>query len=232
MEKIIKLLNKHFEPISIFLYGSRSRTDFLRKSDFEIGVLFKKQNYIRRREIREVVKQKKYNIYPFQYESFLKGQIDTPFQKELYLRELALTGKTLFGQEVVEKIKAPSLKTNSLIQELRFNLGYALAAVISHRNNDKKTASLEFSKSCLFATRALVIFKLRKFPLTYEEILSDSSALNLREYKELITEAYKTRKGEKYREESLFQNISYLNDFIEPLLLKSLDENGDKVVME
>ena len=43
MEKVIKLLNKYFNQISIFLYGSRTRTDFLKRSDFEIGVLFFKE---------------------------------------------------------------------------------------------------------------------------------------------------------------------------------------------
>ena len=232
MEEITKILGQHFKPVSIFLYGSRSRTDFLEKSDFEVGVLFSKENYVRREEIRKVIRQKRYNIYPFLCEDFLEGRIDTPFQKKIYLRELILTGKTLFGQEVIEKMKVPSIKTIDLMQDLRFNLGYALAAVISHRNNDERTASLEFSKSCLFATRVLIMLKLRSFPLTYEKIRENSLKLDLGEYKELIAEAHETRKGGKYKEESLFQNISYLNNFIEPLLHQSFEKDGNKVVIK
>ncbi|MEM2089771.1 MAG: nucleotidyltransferase domain-containing protein [Candidatus Pacearchaeota archaeon] len=74
LKEIVKLLNKHFKPISIFLYGSRARTDFLKRSDFEVGVLFSKDNYVGRSEIKKVVDKKGFNIYPFEYEEFLQGK--------------------------------------------------------------------------------------------------------------------------------------------------------------
>ncbi|MBS3165863.1 nucleotidyltransferase domain-containing protein [Candidatus Woesearchaeota archaeon] len=228
MEEVVKLLIKHFKPISIFLYGSRARTDFLKRSDFEIGILFSKDNYVGRSEIKKVVSKKGFNIYPFEYEEFLQGKIDTPFQKKIYLRELILAGKTLYGEKVVEKMKAPQISIIDLIQDLRFNLGYALASIISHRNGDKVTASTEFYKSCLFATRTLIILKLRVFPLTYDEILKKSKQIDLGEYKELVEKAYKVRNGKsEYEDTRLFQNISYLNEFIEPLLLESFEKNSN-----
>ena len=228
MEEVVKLLIKHFKPISIFLYGSRARTDFLKRSDFEIDILFSKDNYVGRSEIKKVVSKKGFNIYPFEYEEFLQGKIDTPFQKKIYLRELILAGKTLYGEKVVEKMKAPQISIIDLIQDLRFNLGYALASIISHRNGDKVTASTEFYKSCLFATRTLIILKLRVFPLTYGEILKKSKQIDLGEYKELVEKAYKVRNGKsEYEDTRLFQNISYLNEFIEPLLLESFEKNSN-----
>ena len=232
MEEIVKLLNQHFEPISIFLYGSRARTDFTKKSDFEIGVLFSKTNYVGRSEIKKVISKKGFNIYPFEYEAFLQGKIDTPFQKNIYLRELILAGKTLSGEKVIEKMKAPQIRVIDLIQDLRFNLGYTLASVISHRNDDNKTASIEFYKSCLFATRDLEILQFRVFPLTYDEILQNSKKLDLREYRELVEKAYNVRNDKtEYEEKDLFQNISYLNEFIEPLLLEFFEKNGNKVLI-
>ena len=228
MEEVVKLLIKHFKPISIFLYGSRARTDFLKRSDFEIGILFSKDNYVGRSEIKKVVSKKGFNIYPFEYEEFLQGKIDTPFQKKIYLRELITAGKTLSGEKVIEKMKAPQIRIIDLIQDLRFNLGYALASIISHRNGDKVTASTEFYKSCLFATRTLIILKLRVFPLTYDEILKKSKQIDLGEYKELVEKAYKVRNGKsEYEDTRLFQNISYLNEFIEPLLLESFEKNSN-----
>ena len=228
MEEVVKLLNQHFKPISIFLYGSRARTDFLKRSDFEIGILFSKDNYVGRSEIKKVVSKKGFNIYPFEYEEFLQGKIDTPFQKKIYLRELITAGKTLSGEKVIEKMKAPQIRIIDLIQDLRFNLGYALASIISHRNGDKITASTEFYKSCLFATRTLIILKLRVFPLTYDEILKKSKQIDLGEYKELVEKAYKVRNGKsEYEDTRLFQNISYLNEFIEPLLLESFEKNSN-----
>lgn len=233
MEEVVKLLNKHFKPISIFLYGSRARTDFLKRSDFEIGIIFPKDNYVGRREIKKVVSKNGFNIYPFEYEKFLEGKIDTPFQKKIYLRELIMAGKTLSGEKVIEKMKAPQISIIDLIQDLRFNLGYALASVISHRNRDKITASTEFYKSCLFATRTLIILKLRVFPLTYDEIFEKSEQIDLGEYKELIEKAYKVRNGKaEYEDKDLFQNISYLNESIEPLLLESFEKSSNLTLIK
>jgi len=228
MEEVVELLVKNFRPISIFLYGSRARKDFLRESDFEIGIIFRRKDYVGRREIKKIVNKGGFNIYPFIYESFTTGVLDTPFQKKIYLRELVSTGKTLFGEKVVENMQAPQINIIDAIQDLRFNLGYALASIISHRNGDKKTASLEFYKSCLFATRDLEMLKLGTFPLTYDEIFRISKKINLGEYGGLVEKAFSIRKGkDEYKEGELFENISYLNDFIEPLLLKFFEENKD-----
>ena len=233
MEEVVKLLNKRFKPISIFLYGSRARTDFLKRSDFEIGILFSKDNYVGRSEIKKVVSKKGFNIYPFEYEEFLQGKIDTPFQKKIYLRELITAGKTLSGEKVIEKMKTPQIRLIDLIQDLRFNLGYALASIISHRNGDKITASTEFYKSCLFATRTLIVLNLRVFPLTYDEIFEKSGQIDLGEYKELIEKAYKVRNGKtEYEDKNLFQNISYLNEFIEPLLLESFEKSSNLTLIK
>src|SRR4030066_1541631 len=118
MEDVVKLLNEHFKPISIFLYGSRARTDFTNRSDFEIGVLFPKDRYVGRREIGKLVSKEGYNFYPFEYEDFLQGRIDTPFQKKIYMRELVLAGKTLSGEKIIEKMKEPSISIIDLIQDL------------------------------------------------------------------------------------------------------------------
>ncbi|MEM2089770.1 MAG: hypothetical protein QXL88_01615 [Candidatus Pacearchaeota archaeon] len=99
------------------------------------------------------------------------------FSKKIYLRELILAGKTISGEKVIEKMKPPPITIIDLIQDLGFDLGYALASVVSHRNGDKITASTEFYKSCLFGTRTLIILKLRVFPLTYNEILKNSKKL-------------------------------------------------------
>lgn len=233
MEEVLNLLNKNFKPISIFLYGSRARKDFTKRSDFEIGVLFSKENYVGRRKIKKIVNKSGFNIYPFEYETFLKGILDTPFQKKIYLRELILAGKTLSGKKVIEEMKPPQISIMDIIQDLRFNLGYAFASMHSNRNGDKKVASYEFYKSCLFATRDLEILQLRVFPIAFDEILNLSKKLNLGEYQKLVEKAFNCRKGEQeYEEQDIFKNISYLNEFIEPLLLESFENNGNLVLIK
>ncbi|MCK4730400.1 MAG: nucleotidyltransferase domain-containing protein [Candidatus Aenigmarchaeota archaeon] len=233
MEEVINLLNKQFNPISIFLYGSRARNDFTEKSDFEIGVLFSKDNCVRRSEIKKVISKEGFNIYPFEYEEFLYGKIDTPFQKKIYLRELILAGKTLSGEKVIEKMKAPQINIIDLIQDLRFNLGYAFASMHSNRNGDKKTASYEFYKSCLFATRDLEILQLRVFPIGFENVLNSSRKLNIGEYQKLVEKAFNVRKGEQeYEEQDIFKNISYLNEFIEPILLNFFEKSKNEILVK
>jgi len=236
MKKIDTVLKKIIEtcnPVSVFLYGSRARADFLKRSDFEIGVLIPTDRYVSRSELKKAVGEEGINVYPFRLEDFKNRIIDTPFQKIIYLRELVSAGKTLYGEKVVENMKAPAITVVDVMQDLRFNMGYALGALISHRNKDFKTASLEFYKSCLFGTRSLLILKKRKFALSYDEIFSLSKELDLDVYPDLVKTAYNCRVGKaKYSEMDIFQNISYLNKFIEPELMKYFEKYGNKVLIK
>lgn len=226
LSDVVEKIQKICKPISIFLYGSRARNDFLENSDFEIGVLMEKEKYIKRSTISKEISEEWFSVYPFKYEDFIKNDIDTPFQKSIYAYELISTGKTLYGEKVIEKMKLPEINIIDIIQDLRFNLGYALASVISQRNKDFKTASMEFYKSCLFWARSLIVLELKKFPLSYDEIYNASKELDLGEYKELIETAYKVRKENgKYQDRDLFQNISFLNKYIEPKLLEFFKNN-------
>lgn len=230
---ILDKLENFCKPVSIFLYGSRARTDFLEKSDFEIGVLIPKRRYIGRSEIKKAVNEKGFNIYPFEYEGFVKGNIDTPFQKNIYLRELIIGGKTLRGKKVIENIELPQIRVIDIIQDLRFNLGYAFASMHSYRNADRKTASYEFYKSCLYGTRNFEILKLKKFPLSFSEIYELTKTLKLGGYKPLVSNAYNVRQEKaKLEEKYLFKNISYLNEFVEKSIIDYYRKNGDKILIE
>jgi hypothetical protein len=235
MEKAYKIaqeLINFTKARSIFLYGSRARSDFYDESDYEIGVLMEKDNYISRAEIKNHFKEKGINIFPFHYEDFIEGNPDTPFQKSIYMRDIIETGKTLAGEKIIENLKAPEISLLDIIQEVRFNLGYALAATHSHRNGDNATASLHFAKSCLFGTRNYIAFKTGKFVISYDDILEASKNLDLKEYKDLPDYAFQLRKrGEKIDNKKLFQNISYLNKFIECELIDTFSEKGNIILI-
>lgn len=131
-------------------------------------------------------------------------------------------------------MKPPAIKVIDLIQRIAFDLGIALASTFSYRNGDYKTASYEFYKSCLFGLRCLEILKLKKFPLTFDDIYKLSKRLKLgREYEALVLTAYKARQGKKkIKELDVFTNISFLNDFIEPQIIKYFKKNGNKVLIK
>ena len=232
LQYVLDKLEKFCNPVSIFLYGSRARNDFLKRSDFELGILIPKKRYVKRGEIKKIINEKKFNVYPFEYEDFLRYKIDTPFQKTIYLRELILSGKTLRGKKIIENMKPPSIKVIDILQRIRFDIGVAFASVFSYRYGSKINASLEFSKSCLFGLRCMEILKLKKFPLTYGEIYNLSGKLKLEGYEQLVTDAFGLRLGKsKFKEENLFKNISFLNKFIEPKILKYFERYGNKILI-
>ncbi|MEK6872612.1 MAG: hypothetical protein AABW90_01205 [Nanoarchaeota archaeon] len=100
LQEIIQKLNKEFNPVSIVLYGSRARTDFLDRSDYEIGLFCSQNHLVTWNDIIQVVNKRGTNIYPFVYEDFLEGKFDTPFQKRIYAREIIVAGKTLSGKNI------------------------------------------------------------------------------------------------------------------------------------
>ncbi len=222
-----------YNPITIFLYGSRARGDFLDNSDFEIGVIFTKDKYVKRSELQKVISIEGVNVYPFKLEDLKSNNPDTPFQKNIYLRELILTGKTIYGEKILENSTPPSIRVVDILQDIRFNIGYSLGALISHKNKDKETANFLFYKSCLFGTRDLLILKEKHFSLDYDEIVLYSANLSLAsEYKSLINTAIDCRKNNSlYKENDIFQNISYLNKFIESELIEYYKKYGNEILV-
>ncbi|MCK5413322.1 MAG: nucleotidyltransferase domain-containing protein [Candidatus Pacebacteria bacterium] len=232
LNKICFKLEK-YKPVSAFLYGSRARKDYHKNSDFEIGVLFSEKEYLSRSKLAVIFKEyKNYNIYPFVFEKFIKGEIDSPFVKNIYLREITQEGKTIFGEEIIENINPPKIYTIDIVQELRFNIGKSLDSIICEREGCNKITSSFFSKSCLFGTRDLIILKQKFFPVSYDEIFKLSNQLDLGVYNKIVNVAYKIRKNGKYSKNDLFQNISYLNSFVEKEILNSYKKDGNKVLIE
>ena len=231
LEATIKAVTEKFDPISIFLYGSRARTDSLSRSDYEVGVLYKRDKKISRSELKEINPYKDVVLYPFEYEDFLAYKIDTPFPENIYFRELIETGKTLYGEKVIENLEPPKITTLDLLQRIRFDTGFALAAILSKRNGDEITAATEFPKSCLFGVRCLIILDTKSFPLTYDDIYEQSKKLDLGEYREVVDHAFAVRKGEKIDENFLYRNVSLLNKVIKNRILESVQKDGDKILI-
>lgn len=231
LENIVKKLNR-FDPVSILLYGSRARKDFLPESDHEIAIFYSHEKNITWADIKRFVNEPEINIYPFDYENFLNGKFDTPFQKAIYKRELIVSGKTIYGEDI-QKLTPPQIKISDLIEDLRFNSGYALASLISLRNNDKKTSSLLFYKSCLFSARSLIMLSTGKFPYTYDDIIRFSEEISLNEFQESIERAYSMRKNKFFVEaKDIIKLITEINDFIEPILKEKYKENKDLVIIK
>lgn len=225
IEQIIQIISTHYKPKSIFLYGSRWWADFLPKSDYEIWVIFEENNYIHRSVLKQIINDSKFSIYPFKYNDIINYELDTPFQKTIYMSDLIRWWKTIFWDKIIENLHLPKITVLDLIQDLRFNIGYALAAMHSYRNGDKYTASYEFYKSCLFWTRDLIILKTWAFPIWFKQIVEYSKKIDLWEFTDLVNIALNIREqGIECDENSIFRNIKYLNKFIETEMMNEYNK--------
>ena len=118
-----------------------------------------------------------------------------------------------------------------LIQRIRFDIGFSLAAVLSLRSGDTNTGLEEFSKACLFGVRCLEILELKRFPVGYDEIYKLSNqVVSQPKYLGTIESAYSLRNDAKSVEmDTIFENISLLN-FIEQRIIAAFDANGDQIL--
>lgn len=224
LEQLIQAISAK-NPTSIFLYGSRTRDDFLPESDYEVGVIFKENNYTSRSELKSIANDSNFSIYPFKYNDIIHCEPDTPFQKNMYMNDLIRSGKTIFWEKVIENLEIPEITMLDIIQDIRFCLWCGLSAVISDRNGDKKTAKDLFYKPCLFATRDFIILKQKLFPGWYKQIFEMSKTVELWEFRSLVNTAFDVREGRKeYISDDLFKNVKYLNKFIETEIMKAFQE--------
>lgn len=232
VNETIASLNK-FGPKSIFLYGSRGRDDAKPDSDYEVGVIFDDNKYVQRSDIHAAITNPSVKAYPFKWSELVNGTFSHVFQKSIYLRELVKGGRTIAGEHLIEQVPLLPITTLDLIQRLRFDIGQALAALLSYRAGDMKTSMEEFSKSCLFGCRTLEILELKAFPVGYKEIYKLSEKLVQEpEYREVIEFAYAQRNGGKVPSiDILFENISLLDTLIEPRIVALFNEQGNQQII-
>ena len=218
LDKVVDIIAETFKPYSIFLYGSKATMSDNNWSDCEIGVIFEDAKYISRQEIANLIKDDNYSIFPFKLSEITNYMIDTPFQKEIYLKSLIDGGaKTLYGVTVIEKMEAPNITREHLLADVNFNLGRALAAVKIFKSGNYELANEFLYKSCLYSTRNYIYYKQKKMCITYEEIFSVAIQLDeLNEFKYLLEVSLDLRYNhEKIIDEKFYyKNITYINKFI------------------
>jgi predicted nucleotidyltransferase len=218
-------------PVSIFIYGSRARKDFKPTSDYEVGAIYLKDKKPRRSEIAKLHSVKGLNIYPFVLEELKEYNLDTPFPKAIYMKELIGAAKTVLGEEILEKMAQPEIRLSDLIERTAFDVATAFAAYRSFGTKDWVNVAINF-KSVLFGARVLEIYELKKFEYSYDDIVKLSGELDLEEeYKQLINHASDVRKGKPIIEQFLFTNITFLNQRIAKKIRADFASHGDKVIM-
>lgn len=229
MKHVIENLALH-NPVSIFLYWSRARWDYVWNSDYEIGVVFNDDNYV----FSHILKQGlpiDYSVYPFRLSDIQAWTIDTPFQKAIYLNDVKISSQVLYWVDVFIDLTIPSITLVDLLQDISFQSWYGLWGLWAVREWNEDMADYVFYKSCLYATRTLILLKTWIFAWWYKEIYELSKTIDLWEFKEVVEYAYAMRNGTvEHDSRFIFKNFSYMNSFIEGAIKKSLKIWWDRVV--
>ena len=232
IKKIIDRVVEHFSPLSIFLYGSRARDDFLPCSDYEIGVLFDKKNMVDEGKLQDTIKaDAQFRIYPYELELFISGDFDLPFETAIFLKKTAFRGITLWGDKIIENMQTPPVTVTCIMRDIKFQIGRASDAIVCGNSGYDKIAAQLFFKSCLLGCKDLVILETRTFPISYKEILYSSKGINLKEYSGITDKAYKARVDGTFNRKDLLNNVWFLNKFVERRIIKTYRKIGDAVLI-
>ena len=198
---------KELKPLSIALMGSFARGEWHAVSDAELAVIFEDAEYRSRTMLRQYA-TKEVRVYPFRRSELEALKSVVPFPRGSYFWWLKNTAKTLWGAPIVENLVV-SVTPDDWKEEIVFQRGMALAAMISFRNGDKQTASHGFSKSCLFATVAALALKGKEVFLFGEAVAL--AAEEFSDFGELIEKAKAVWQGKaEVEERDIFQNFEYL----------------------
>lgn len=230
-DKIIKSLIS-FNPLSIFLYGSRGRGDYKEDSDYEVGIIFEDEKILKRSFIHERINLDSVAVYPFKLSDVTAGNFNNPFVDSIYARELVEGAKTIYGRKIIENINPPKITTLDLLRLIRFEIGCAFTAVLAHRNGDLKIPNEGFSKSCLFGLRLLIILREREFICSPDGIYKRGRQLELEtRYLQVIEDAYLVRaQKQKLKADMTFDNLAFL-DLIESEIMQELELNGNSEII-
>jgi predicted nucleotidyltransferase len=241
VQRVINEIATKSKPISIFLYGSYTTGDYIaRVSDLEIGVIRENESvrFVQLKKTASKFSSKKLNlrIYPYDLKKLKDGTVDTPFTKNVFIRRLILTSKTVYGKEVVENLSLPPITLLDAYREASVSTMRALNGILFLRNGLLKEGLEAAYKACLFATSSLE-YAIGEFPIGFKEIVKISKRLDLKEeWCDLIQKSLKIRTGNlKLDEEKamdfVFKVISYCNQVVEPRLLSEL-EKGNRIVVK
>jgi len=212
IQKVITEIYDKTSPETLFLYGSHARGDYTKDSDYEIGILYEKEQRIKREDLAKMHIIQNLHLYSFALEEFIHYNAQIPFTLSIYFRELLEKGAiTLLGKPILEKMKPPQIVMSDILEELSFDKARALSAMLSFRQNDFHSASDHLIKSCLYASKMLLLLEKGIFVSRYDEILKQLQSLPVNViYISLIESALQIREGKnKVDIKKIHENMSY-----------------------
>jgi len=213
IQKAITDIYNKTSPETLFIYGSHARGDYTPESDYEVGLLYKRECRIKRDNLAQMHSIPNLHLYSFPFEEFIQLDIQIPFTKAIYFNELLEKGAiTLMGKQILEKMIPPQIVLTDILEELSFDKARALSAMLSFRQNDIFSATDHLIKSCLYATKMLFLLEKGLFVSRYDEILENIKTIPIGpSYLLLIEYALKLRgKREIADLKRIHENLTYI----------------------
>lgn len=229
---IIEIYNKT-SPETIFLYGSHARGDFIKESDYEIGILYKSEQRVRREDLAAMHSIQNLHLYSFPLQEFILYDVQIPFTRAIYFRELLEKGAiTVLGKSILENMKPPHILMSDILEELSFDKARALSAMLSFRRNDMYSASDHLIKSCLYASKMYLLLEKGTFISRYDEILKHIQASSIEQNYLLLIEYVLQIRSKKIPLDlkKIYENISYSESVFRQAEKKFKNENDITVI--
>ncbi len=226
LEKIQGVVAK-FNPISIFLYGSRAKWGFMEDSDYEVGSVFDENNKVSSQELQEVVNSECIRIYSFSLEDFVENVPQTPFQHNIYMYELQNSSKIIHGRDIFTELPKVQIHLVHLLQEVRFCLWRATSWLLEFREWNKKLAQESVYKSGLYGLRCLEIAILWDFAFSYTQIFEYSKRLDFEFLSENLAKLMEMREWSDHLDIGIIYDTLTLLGDIEWELMKEFESKGN-----
>ncbi|MFH0952221.1 MAG: hypothetical protein V1838_03445 [Patescibacteria group bacterium] len=232
LQLAVDTIVEKLDPRSIFLYGSHSRAEAESGSNFEVGVIRRVGKNWHRHELFDILeKYPTIHGYAFDESSLRAGHVDAPYPETIFIRELIITGRTIHGEKVIESLKAPAITLIDLNNRIHFDMGVALTSLDAWRRHENRTAKDALIKSCLFGTRAYLIYKNNSFVPTFERVVIEARSHLSKDQFNTVENIFILRKKTNLAEQLIFDNLELLSLFREELE-KAIDKSGDIIVLK
>jgi predicted nucleotidyltransferase len=228
LQTVVNTIVAKTKPVSVFVYGSRARGDFVAASDYEVGVIYPALHRTKREELAELNRVKNLQLYSFSLEDIQAFNTDTPFPKALYHRELVLTALTIWGNDVFASLTPPWVQLADLHEVLAFEKGYALAALLSMRQNEFDLAGGLYFKALIYGLKVLLLATTKRLALGYDEVEKLAQTTDLGEDGHMLLEsAMAWRVNNKVIEpDRYYELLTFLNQYVpQQLVIMGTDMN-------
>jgi hypothetical protein len=203
------------EVRSVFVYGSRARRDADEHSDLELGVIPHAGCDLGRGRLASAFAPIQARAYVFSEDDLRAALFRVPFAKALLQRELAQTGITVFGDQIIEGLAPVEITALDVLREVRFQIGRCFEGLMECRADADELARESWIKSCWYGARSLLLLEGLGLVVERRHIRDLIKQVSPQGHV-LVTRAVRAREGQlRIPEQDFYQLLDFLTEDVE-----------------